>query len=73
MDACVVGLRAEVLEGLSIGSWSRYRGDSAGPCATCRASWTILAGAGRIWVGGGGKQALSRSVRRSVFWSGTVY
>ena len=54
MRACIVGVRDEELKGLSIGSWS-HCWDSAGPCATRRASWTTLVGAGGIWVGGSGK------------------
>ena len=55
MGACVVGLRAEVLKVLSIRSWSNCRDDSPGRCATWRASWTTLTGAGCIRVGGSGK------------------
>ena len=55
MGACAVGVRAEELKGLPIGSWRGWRDNSAGPCATCRASWNTLAGAERIWVGGSGK------------------
>ncbi len=54
MGTRFVGVGVEELNGLSIGSWSRCRDDSAGPCVTWGAAWTTLDGAGGICVEGSG-------------------